>query len=271
MKTLYGKPYFETVSADPGLNKLAHNTCRVIDFELLVLKAGQKWVYASEGRECGFDVLTGTASFTVGDEHFENLGGRESVFDGPPSMVYVGPNTEVAIEAITDVEIGIGSAVSHQPAEPYAVTPDDAITGGWGEGNTQRHYRYMINADRPSEKLWFTEVFVSDGRWATYPPHKHEDVPDEIFQEEMYFYRTEPEHGFGFCGQFEGQVGEDFAFLIRNNTIHKMPHGYHTVTAAPGYRVFYLAIYAGNDKRHQPVTHPDHANFQDHAIPEKPV
>lgn len=236
-------PYFEVVTANPGRNKLKHNTCRIIDFELLILGKGQTTTINTGAREIAFDILTGTAEITVDGTHrFTKLGGRKSVFDGPPSMVYAGCGSVVDIKAVDDVEIGMGSAPSSTPIEPWSLSPEDATTGQWGKGNSERHYRFMINGDTPSERLWFTEVFVENGNWATYPPHKHEDVPGDVFQEEMYFYKVEPKTGFGFCGQFEGLVQSDYAFLIRNNTIHKMPHGYHTVTAAPGYRVFYLAI-----------------------------
>ncbi len=269
--TPYGLPYFEHVSADPGINRLTYNTCRILDFELLVLKAGQSWRYHIDNKECGFDILTGTADIQINEQRFEKMGGRKSVFDGPPSMVYCGSDCDVIITAQSDVEIGIGSAAGASNITPYAITPQNAITGTWGSGNTLRHYRAMINKERPSERLWLTEVFVSDGRWATYPPHKHEDVIGDIFQEEMYFYKVEPACGLGFCGQFEGQVQADYAFIIRNNTIHKMPHGYHTVAAAPGYRIFYLAVYAGRDKRHMASPHPDHVNFSKNNIPENPL
>lgn len=270
-KKPYGQAYFEVVESNRGLNCLKHNSCRIIDFSLLILKAGESHEMRTGQREFGFDVLTGTCSFEAGGKRFEHLGGRRSVFEGPPSMLYAGCDTSVRIEAVSDVEIGIGSCPSSTPIAPYSTTPDNAMTGRWGDGNVTRHYRYMINHEKRSERLWFTEVFVQDGRWATYPPHKHEDVPGDNFQEEMYFYKVEPVHGFGFCGQFGGLVGGDYAFMIRNNTIHKMPCGYHTVTAAPGYKVFYLAIYAGNDKSHRPTPHPDHLNYRENSMIENPV
>lgn len=265
-ETHYGRHYFETVTDNPGLNSLKYNTCKILDFKLLVLKAGETYEMKTENREYAFDILTGTATFEVNASRFERLGGRKTVFDSPPSGVYAGCQASVKVIAVTDVEIGVGSCPSQTAIEPYSVSPDDAVTGQWGEGNVTRHFRYIINKDRPSERLWFTEVFVQDGCWATYPPHKHEDVPGDLFQEEMYFYKVEPAHGFGFCGQFEGLVGSDYAFVIRNNTIHKMPYGYHTVTAAPGYKIFYLALYAGYDKAHKPSPHPDHANYMQNKV-----
>lgn len=265
--TTYGEPYFEPVATDPGLNKLKHNTCRIIDFGLLVLAKGESHAFRTEGREYGIVLLSGKATIEVDGKRFEDVGERDSVFEGLPNMVYAGCGNAVTITATTDLEIALASALSSTPIDPYVVRPDEVKVGQWGEGATKRRFRYMINADRPSERLWLAEVFVQDGAWATYPPHKHEEVEGDLFQEEMYFYKVDPPQGIGFCGQFEGLVGSDYAFVIRNNTIHKMPFGNHTVTAAPGYRVLYLALYAGHDKQHRPTTHPDHANFASHNLP----
>lgn len=273
MKTIayaeYGGAYFETVGSGPGWNGLRENVCEVVDFGLLVLRAGERQRFATGGREYGMAVLAGTVDVVVEGERFAELGGRESIFTGGPSGVYAGCGSEVVVEARTDVEMGVGSAPSVTRIAPYAVRPEEARMGQWGEGNTMRHYRYLINGERPSERLWMAEVVVRDGRWATFPPHKHEEVPGEVFQEEMYYYRTWPEAGFGFCGEFDGKVGGDYAFVIRDRTIHKMPWGYHTVTAAPGCQVYYLAIYAGRDKRHRPAVHPEYAKFREFALPER--
>lgn len=254
--------YFQPIPLAPGLNRPAHNSCRIIDFSVLVLDAGQTYRFATGDREYCLDLMAGVASIRVGETEFSQLGGRADVFDGPPSGAYAGCGAEVSITAQTHIELALGSCPSNTPIEPYAIMPEAVPTGQWGEGNTERHFRYLVNADRPSERLWFAEVTVSDGRWATYPPHKHEDVPGDLFQEEMYYYRTYPAHGFGFCASFGGEVGGDHAFLIRDSSLHLMPDGYHTVTAAPGYRVCYLALYAGRDKGHRPTPHPDHVEFR---------
>ena len=258
--TPYGHEYFERLPEGPGWHRLAHNTCTLIDYSLLVLRPGETKSFATEGREFGLDLLRGDVTIATRSGEWQ-LGRRDSVFDDLPHGAYVGCGDHVHITAHTEAEVALGSAPSHTPIEAYPILPAEVPTGSWGDNETLRHFRYLINGDRPSERLWFAEVMVTNGRWATYPPHKHEDVPEDLFQEEMYVYRVDPPHGFGFCGQFEGLVGADYAFMIRNNTVHKMPHGYHTVTAAPGYRVWYLAIYAGRDKRHRPSPHPDHQNF----------
>lgn len=257
----YGKAYFEQVADKPGLNTLSHNTCRLLDFKLLVLTDGEAVTVETEGSEYGFVVLTGVVDIHVGDESFEALGGRKTVFAGPPSMVYTPAKQVVRIVAKGRAEVALCSAPSTIHFDAYRLDPYDAISGKWGQYNTVRTFDYMINGTRPSEKLHLAEVTVESGNWATYPPHKHDEHrPElgEIFQEEMYFYRVDDPKGFGFCASYGSKADDDYAFMVRNNALHKMPAGYHTVCAAPGYKVWYLAAIAGDDKGHAVFPDPDH-------------
>lgn len=257
--------YFERVGTDPGVNRLSENTCALLDFELLVQRAGEKRRLSTMDREYGLVVLTGTISLTVGSQEFVDVGDRTDVFAGRPSMVYAPAGTEITVSAQTNAEVALCSAPGGKGLEPYVVRPADVVSGTWGTHNTSRQYDFLIDADRPSARLFVAEVTVANGNWATYPPHRHEvDDPatGELFQEEMYFYRVAPATGFGLCALYGERVGGDHAFVVRHNAIQKMPAGYHTVTAAPGYRVWYLALFAGNSKAARPVADPNHAWYQ---------
>jgi 5-deoxy-glucuronate isomerase len=255
-------PYFESVATETGANTLRDNPCRLLDFELVVLEPSEEFRFCTADREYALVVLTGTVTVAVDDREFAGLGGRMDVFSAKPSMVYAPPKSEVTIAAPEAAEVALASAPGATAIEAYAVLPDQVRSGTWGTFNTARDYDFLIDAQRPSERLFVAEVTVASGNWATYPPHRHEiDDPGtgERFQEEMYFYRVAPTTGFGFAALYGGRVGGDNAFIVRNNTIHKMPAGYHTVAAAPGYRIWYLAIFAGNSKQASPLTDPDHA------------
>lgn len=265
----YGPEYFEAIPAGPGVHRLIANTCKVIDFEIVELTDGSDHRFATEQREHGIVVLTGTVDVAVDDQEFAVVGGRVSVFDQKPSMVYAPCDSAVRIIARGPAEVALCSAVASTRFEPYLVGPGDVASGTWGTHNTTRNYDFTLDANRPSERLYVAEVTVTSGNWATYPPHKHEvDDPDggELSQEEMYYYRTEPATGFGFCAVYGGRVGSDFAFVVRDRTILKIPYGYHVVTAAPGYRVWYLALYAGNGKGAKPRIDPDHAWYRNAEV-----
>lgn len=258
----YGKQYFEEVSAQPGINTLAHNSCKLLNFELAVLNAGEQHTFQTNDREYGLVVLTGTVDILVNEQRFEKVGSRATVFAGPPASVYAPCGAAVTITATNRAEVALCSAPSQMETAPYLVKPEEVTHGKWGQFNTSRTFDFMINQTRPSERLHIAEVTVVSGNWATYPPHKHEDnLPEkgEVFQEEMYYYRVDPADGFGMCALYGGKIEDDYAFVIRNNTIQKMPFGYHTLTAAPGYKVWYLALIAGDTKAASPVPDPHHA------------
>lgn len=167
MKTHYGLPYFEQINARPGLNKLKHNTCRIIGLELLVLKAGENYEFSTAGREFGLNMMTGTADFSVEGKTFDGIGQRTCIFDGKPEMVYAGRDSRVKIATVTDCEVALASSLADEKIEPYEIRADQVASGSWGEGNTLRHYNYLLGPDAKSSRLWLAEVCVQDGRWAT--------------------------------------------------------------------------------------------------------
>lgn len=254
-------PFFEAVATGEGVHGLRENPFQVLDFELVVLRQGSEHSFTQPDRETAVVVLTGTVDVRAGQQDFMAVGGRSSVFSGAPSMVYAPRGHAVRVTCPDGpAEIALCSAPSSTDLSPYRVDPDAVTSGAWGRFNTERHYNFLIDDRRPSDRLYLAEVTVTSGNWATYPPHKHERDGDdgEVFQEEMYYYRVDPQDGFGLCALYGGKVGHDEAFVIRNSTAHKMPYGYHTLTAAPGYRVWYLALYAGDAKAAGPSVDPAH-------------
>jgi 5-deoxy-glucuronate isomerase len=50
----------------------------------------------------------------------------------------------------------------------------------------------------------------------------------------------------------------DEAFVIRDNSLVKLPCGFHPVAAAPGYSLYYLWILAGEPRKYILYEDPDH-------------
>jgi 5-deoxy-glucuronate isomerase len=260
----YGLEYFETISPQKGLAGLQKNPCKLLDFSVVSLNPGENHAFETGEREVALVVLTGTVDMRVNGLPFEKVGGRATVFSGPPAMVYAPCGSAVTVIAYDNAELALCSCPSQTKIAPYRLDAGDVVSGKWGRYNTSRHFNYLLNISRPSERLHIAEVTVISGNWATYPPHKHEQnepVHGEVFQEEMYYFRVDPMEGFGLAALYGGQAEGDYAFMVRNNTILKMPHGYHTLTVAPGYRLWYLALIAGDGKAAQPVVDPAHGWF----------
>ncbi|MEX2160960.1 MAG: 5-deoxy-glucuronate isomerase [Anaerolineales bacterium] len=244
--------YFETISTDKKLNGIAENSCKLLDFQLAVLDDGQTLKGISSGREILAVLLGGRATFSVAGRTFMQVGGRANVFSGKPHSVYIPSNTDYTITAHGHIELGLCSAPSDLRTAPYIIAPDRVATGVWGAANFTRNYHQILTAtsqpDLPAARLIVGETYTPSGNWSTYPPHKHEvdNLPQEAFHEEMYFFKVNPSDGFGLTRYYNRDV--DTGYVVRDNTLLMIPNGYHTVASAPGYTTYYLWFLAGEHR-----------------------
>jgi 5-deoxy-glucuronate isomerase len=245
--------YHALLSANQGLNHLPLNPCNLLDFSLLKLAGGESYSAATPGREILAVILGGKASFEVNGRLFEKVGGRPIVFAGKPHSVYIPAGARFSIQAEGGVEIALPSAPSALETEPYLISPSQVTSGSWGAANFKRNFHQILTLAAQPElaagRLIVGETFTPSGNWSTYPPHKHQvdDLPREAFHEEMYYFKVSPGDGFGIC-HYYNEEGEEENFTVRDNSIHMMPRGYHTVVSAPGYTTYYLWFLAGNQR-----------------------
>lgn len=249
--------FFAKVPNKPGVNSLPHNPCKLLDFQLLVLPAGETYLGATGGREVLAVILGGKATFEIAGKRFEKVGKRPNVFSGKPHSVYLPAGEKYSIKAESAVEIGLCSAPSTIQTAPYVIQPEQVNTGVWGAANFSRNYYEILTAtqqpDLPANRLIVGETFTPSGHWSTYPPHKHEkDAGGEAFHEEMYFFKVNTPEGFGILRHYEPGVFEE-NYTVRDNTILMAPKGYHCYACAPGYTSYYLWFLAG-EHRNQGVT-----------------
>jgi len=244
--------YFETVSTQDGVNRVASNPFKLLDFQLLVLPDGGKHTAATGDREVLLVILGGKAAVAAGAKTFSGLGGRPNPFAGKPHSVYLPCGTNYTVTAQGRLEAAVISAPSELKIEPYAIGPEQITTGVWGAANFSRSYHQILTLagqpDLPAQRLIVGETYTPSGNWSTFPPHKHEkdDLPREAFHEELYLFKVNPADGFGLTRYYNREV--DTVFVIRDNTILMAPSGYHTVVSAPGYTTYYLWALAGNHR-----------------------
>jgi len=245
--------YHSLLTGNDGLNTPSANPCKLLDFGLLKLGAGETYSAESGEREVLAVLLGGVASFDVGKKRFDKVGGRPNVFGGRPHSVYIPAGSKYTITTDDAVEIALASAPSELDVEPYVIEPSKVTSFTAGAANFKRTlYQILTLAgqpDLPARRLIVGETFTPSGNWSTYPPHKHQvdDLPREAYHEEMYYFRVSPKDGFGIC-HYYNEEGEEENFTIRDNSIHMLPRGYHTVVSAPGYTTYYLWFLAGNQR-----------------------
>jgi 5-deoxy-glucuronate isomerase len=200
-------------------------------------------------------VLSGTVG--VGD--WTGLGGRTDPWSGMPDAVYLPPGTRYSIEG--DGEVAICSAPAREGAAAR-VLPGDAIeTETRGHGAHERTIRPILMGDQEADSLLVCEVLTPAGHWSSYPPHKHDRdaLPEESLLEETYYHRISPAHGFALQRVYTADGELDETVAVRDGDIVLVPRGYHTVSAPPGYDLYYLNVMAGPTRAWAVANDPAHA------------
>jgi len=253
--------YHAVLTAAQGANIPPYNPCKLLDFAFVRLSPGETYSSETPGREILAVVLGGKADFIVAGQCFEQVGGRPNVFNGKPHSIYIPANAAFTIRARTALEVALASAPSDLDIAPYVIPPSLVASGAWGAANFKRYYHQILTLaaqpELPASRLIVGETFTPSGNWSTYPPHKHQvdDLPREAYHEEIYFFKVSPAEGFGICRCYN-EEGEEENFTIRDNSIHMLPRGYHSVASAPGYTTYYLWFLAGNQRVQATVEDP---------------
>ena len=231
-----------------------------VGFEVLRLDAGRTVERRTGGEEVCLVVLEGFCNVTAGENDWRGIGGRDSVFGGPPYAVYLPPGTEYTVEADSYLELAVCSAPAENGVEPYMVRPEDVEVEVRGSGNAERRIHPILMDNRPAERLLVVEVLTPNGHWSSYPPHKHDqdDLPNESYLEETYYHKVRPPQGFAVQKVYTEDRSLDETMTVRDDDTVLVPRGYHAVAAPPGYDLYYLNVMAGPTREWKFKNDPDH-------------
>ena len=228
---------------------------RHVGFEVYRLARGSRIARPMEGREVCVVVLAGRADVACAGREWPEVGERESVFDGqPPWAVYLPPRGAVEVAAASEVlEVALCWAPAARGAPPAALPPAECPVSTRGEGSTERRIHDVLMESRPAESLLVTEVLTPGGHWSSYPPHKHDtdDPPREAYLEETYYHRLRRPEGFAVQLVYTDDRSLEEALTVREGDVVLVPRGYHPVSAAPGYDLYYLNVMAGPRRQWQ--------------------
>jgi 5-deoxy-glucuronate isomerase len=229
-----------------------------VGFEVLRLDPGQRARRQTGERECCAVVVSGTCS--IGD--WRDLGGRPDPWAGAPDAAYLPPGATIDLEAGGDgAEIGLcfGPAPSGGAAARLLPGAEIAVETR-GYGNLERTVVPILMGDREADSLLVCEVLTPGGHWSSYPPHKHdrEAMPEESLLEETYYHRIKPERGFALQRVYSAERDLDETVTVHDGDTVLVPRGYHTVSAPPGYDLYYLNVMAGPTRAWAIANDPDH-------------
>jgi 5-deoxy-glucuronate isomerase len=172
---------------------------------------------------------------------------RRSVFEDPPAAVYVGRGQKVTVLGEKAGELVIVECPARKPGPVRIVHA--ASEEERGKEGFRRSVYNLIDEQFPAERLLVGETFNQPGNWSSFPPHKHDRVGrGESRLQEVYFFKVEPEPGFGLMHLYDyGKLDETYA--VGNNDVVWIPRGYHPVSAMPGHRLYYLWALAGDGRK----------------------
>ncbi len=231
-----------------------------VGFEVLRLADGRTVERRTYDEEVCLVVLSGYCTVSTADHEWRGIGERESPFESAPFAIYLPPGMTYRIEAVTYLELAVCSAPAEKGVEPRLIQPDDVEVGPRGTGNAEREVRDILMEAQPAERLLVTEVITPQGHWSSYPPHKHDEDnrPNETYLEETYYHRVQPEKGFAFQRVYSEDRSLDETLTVSDGDTVLVPRGYHTVSAPPGYDLYYLNVMAGPVREWRVKNDPDH-------------
>ena len=239
---------------------------RYVGFEAVRLAPGATRTWKLVDREACVVLLGGGCELRVGAQTLDASDGRASPFDGPPHALYAPPGSDITATARDGgAELAIGSAPATKGAKVQLFRPSDARLEMRGQGNMERRIHHLLMEDRDAERLLLTEVVTPAGHWSSYPPHKHDtdDPPRETQLEETYYYRVrDPARGFALQRVYTADRSLDESVAARDGDLVLVPRGFHTVSAPPGYEVYYLNVMAGPRREWKVTFDPDHERLR---------
>jgi 5-deoxy-glucuronate isomerase len=213
---------------------------------------------ATARRELCMVVLGGRADVRSDRGDWSGVGARESPFDGLPHAVYLPPGCEFSVEG--SAELALCWAPASDGAEARVIEPGGVGVETRGSGAMEREIHNILMEDAAAESLLVTEVLTPEGHWSSYPPHKHDRdaPPEESLLEETYYHRIRPDHGFGLQRVYTADGSLDESVAFGDGDVVLVPRGYHTVSAPPGYELYYLNAMAGPRREWRMQNDPEH-------------
>ena len=146
-----------------------------LELDFLKLADGQSYTIDEKGKEFALMIIYGKCDVEGKDFKFENCGFRTNPFEAPAEVVYVGKDTEFTVTGKGgDVKIAVCKAPAEKYFKPQYVAVKDIKSKDLGKGAYTRVASFNLPETVEANLLYIGEFWVEDGRWGSYPPHKHD-------------------------------------------------------------------------------------------------
>jgi 5-deoxy-glucuronate isomerase len=219
------------------------------------LEPGERRPLSTGTEEVAVLPLAGSAAVEVDGLRFE-LAGRSSVFARVSDWAYLPVGSEAVLSSDGGAELALASARAERRFEPAYVAAADVPIEIRGAGQATRQITNFLapGAFDACDRLICVEVLTPEGNWSSYPPHKHDDTPGSLANnEEIYYFRlgragatATSDEGFALHRTYTADGSIDETVVVRDGDAFLVPRGYHgPCVSAPGYPLYYLNVMAG--------------------------
>ncbi len=244
----FKKAYKPTIGYTP-ISKIGECSLKKLEFGIIELNAGDKLDFNTADKETAFIMLEGHCNVYFNDEKYENVGNRSNVFENHKAETFYMPiNQDLTIEAIDHIKIAVCATPITEKTEPQLLREDRVPLKLLGKVPFERETSFLVDGTTNAKVLTIGECYVTEGNWAGFPPHKHDEdnMPVECICEEIYYFLFDPKQGFGIQCVYTADGEVDEAYRVKYDELVEFPYGYHTTVATPGYQSYFLWLMAGD-------------------------
>jgi len=197
-------------------------------------------------------ILSGVCDIETSRGNYEQVGRRGDVFNGLPYAVYIPPETEFTVNALTeDVSLAMCWTATKRGNSMQLIEPKDVQT----EVIHHDQASYQINTIVPatqSQQLVVRELYIPGGNWGLYPPKQYQDNDES--RESIYLCKHNKNGGFTLGTQIDSD-GHTTGLHAQHNDIFVVASGYHSFASPPEYTTYLLHVSNGH---YHTVTSPTH-------------
>ena len=244
----YKKAYIPAKGYTP-ICEIGKCSLNKLEFGMIELDAGEKLDFFTADKETAFIMLEGHCNVTFRDVKWERIGNRNSVFENRRAESFYMPiEQNLTIEALDHIKIAVCATPVSEKTEPQLLREDRVVLKLLGRVPFQRETSFIIDGTTNAKVLTIGEAYCTEGNWAGFPPHKHDEdnMPTECICEEIYYFLFDPKQGFAVQCLYTADGEIDEAYRVKYDELVEFPKGYHTTVATPGYQTYFLWLMAGD-------------------------
>lgn len=239
------------VGLNPVVRRDGGHAEMLMDFDVLKLAKCQS--HRDDAQvERAYLLMYGSVLFRW--EGMEEVVRRDSYLDEDPVCLHVPAGVAVKVMGLAeDTELTVHRTENERifPSRLYRQGECRNEVRGRGQMNEAgtRIVRTILDKTiSPDANLMLGEDVHYPGKWSGFPSHHHP-------QPEIYFYKFQPENGFGLI-----KLGEGAELLEHNDTLLIHPGRVHPQVAAPGYAMYYIWVirHLPGNPYLSPVYEPEH-------------